>query len=133
MWVVSLCLSLSLILTFKAKCGSLSCTHQDDIASKRNHTKQPPSNCTCGAVKPWVATYMADKLDFNSTHVDEYQLSYFPFPIWRDESMHDLLVRVALSAADAVAQSGRSMRMGQHVMLRVDIALTRQGNMVSSC
>ena len=75
---------------------------------------------------------LADRLDFNSTHVDEYQVSWFPFPIWRDESMHNLLVRVALSAADAVAQSGRSMRMGQHVMLRVDIALTKQENMVSA-
>ena len=45
--------------------------------------------------------------------------------------MHDLIVRVALSAADAVAQSGRSMRMGQHVMVRIDIALTRQGELVS--
>ena len=75
----------------------------------------------------------SDRLDLNSSHVDEYQVSYFPFPIWRDESMHNLLVRVALSAADAVAQSGRSMRTGQHVMLRVDIALTKQGKMVSPC
>ena len=92
-------------------------------------------NCTYGAVlKPWLSSFsdLVAKIDFNSSHVDEYQVSYFPYPIWRDESMHDLIVRVALSAADAVAQSGRSMRMGQHVMLRVDIALTRQGSMVRS-
>lgn len=84
-------------------------------------------------LRPWLSSFkeLVAKIDFNSSHVDEYQVSYFPYPIWRDESMHDLIVRVALSAADAVAQSGRSMRMGQHVMLRVDIALTRQGNMVS--
>ena len=84
-------------------------------------------------LRPWLSSFkdLVANTDFNSSHVDEYQVSYFPYPIWRDENMHDLIVRVALSAADAVAQSGRSMRMGQHVMLRVDIALTRQGNMVS--
>ena len=84
-------------------------------------------------MKPWLSSFkdLAAKIDFNSTHVDQYQVSYFPYPIWRDESMHDLIVRVALSAADAVAESGRSMRMGQHVTVRVDIALTRQGDLVS--
>lgn len=90
--------------------------------------------CPCGAVlRPWLSSFksLVANIDFNSSHVDEYSVSYFPYPIWRDPGMHDLIVRVALSAADAVAQSGRSMRMGQHVMLRVDIALTRQGNLVS--
>ena len=84
-------------------------------------------------LRPWLSSFkeLVGGIDFNSSHVDEYQVSYFPYPIWRDESMHDLIVRVALDAATAVAQSGRSMRMGQHVMLRVDIALTRQRNMVS--
>lgn len=84
-------------------------------------------------LRPWLSSFkeLVGGIDFNSSHVDEYQVSYFPYPIWRDESMHDLIVRVALDAATAVAQSSRSMRMGQHVMLRVDIALTRQGNMVS--
>ena len=45
--------------------------------------------------------------------------------------MHGLVMHVALSAADAVAKSGRPIRMAQHVMLRVDIALTLQGRMVS--
>lgn len=87
---------------------------------------------TGAVLKPWLSSFsdLVAEIDFNSSHVDEYQVSYFPYPIWRDETMHDLIVRVALSAADAVAMSGRSMRMGQHVMLRVDIALTRQGNMV---
>lgn len=87
----------------------------------------------CGAVlRPWLSSFksLVANIDFNSSHVDEYQVSYFPYPIWRDAGMHDLIVRVALSAANAVAQSGRCMRMGQHVMLRVDIALTRQGDMV---
>ena len=85
--------------------------------------------------KPWLSTFrdLVTKIDFNSTYVDQYQVSYFPYPIWRDAAMHDLIVRVALSAADAVATAGRSMRMGQHVMIRVDIALTSQGDRVSIC
>ena len=82
-------------------------------------------------VRPWLSSYAElAKIDFNSTHVEQYQVSYFPYPIWRDEGMHDLIVQVAKSAADAVAQSGRSIRMGAHVMIRVDIALTRQGDLV---
>ena len=69
-------------------------------------------------------------MDFNSSHVDQHMVSWFPYPIWRDEGMHDLLVQVAKSAADAVAQSGRPIRMGAHVMVRVDIALTRQDGLV---
>ncbi|KAA6425415.1 MAG: hypothetical protein FRX49_04908 [Trebouxia sp. A1-2] len=69
------------------------------------------------------------RADYNSSQVDQYYVSYFPFPIWRDESMHELIVNVAKCAADAVAHSGRSIRMGQHVMIRVDIALTHQGSL----
>ena len=82
-------------------------------------------------IRPWLMTY--DELggvDFNSSHVDQFQVSYFPYPIWRDESMHDLIVRVAKSAAQAVTSSDWPIRMAEHVMLRVDIALTRQGNVV---
>ncbi|DBA98213.1 TPA: hypothetical protein ACH3X1_001139 [Trebouxia sp. C0004] len=82
-------------------------------------------------VQPWLHSRAEQsKADFNSSHVDQYYVSYFPFPIWRDESMHELIVNVAKCAADAVAQSGRSIRMGQHVMIRVDIALTHQGPLV---
>ncbi len=82
-------------------------------------------------VRPWLHSRAElAKVDYNSTHVDEYHTSYFPFPIWRDEIMHNLIVRVAKCAADAVAQCGRPIRMGGHVMVRVDIALTRQGTLV---
>lgn len=82
-------------------------------------------------VRPWLHSRAElAEVDFNSSHVDQYHVSYFPFPIWRDESMHDLIVRVAKCAADAVAQCGRPIRMGGHVMVRVDIALTRQGTLV---
>ena len=69
-------------------------------------------------------------IDFNSSHVDEFQVSYFPYPIWRDEGMHNLIVRVAKSASSAVTSSVWPIRMAEHVMLRVDIALTRQGDVV---
>jgi len=89
-------------------------------------------NCFLAAVvRPWLHSRAElANVDFNSSHVEQYHVSYFPFPIWRDESMHDLIVRVAKCAADAVAQCGRSIRMGGHVMVRVDIALTRQGTLV---
>ena len=44
--------------------------------------------------------------------------------------MHDLIVRVAKSAAAAVTSSAWPIRMAEHVMLRVDIAVTRQGDAV---
>ena len=82
-------------------------------------------------MRPWLHSRAElAEVDFNSSHVDQYHVSYFPFPIWRDESMHDLIVRVAKCAADAVAHCGRPIRMGGHVMVRVDIALTRQGTLV---
>ncbi|KAL0040088.1 hypothetical protein WJX79_005748 [Trebouxia sp. C0005] len=81
-------------------------------------------------VRPWLHSRAElANVDFNSSHEDQYHVSYFPFPIWRDASMHDLMVRVAKCAADAVAQCGRPIRMGAHVMVRVDIALTRQGTL----
>ena len=91
-------------------------------------------NCACASdavVRPWLHSRAElAKVDFNSSHEEQYHVSYFPFPIWRDESMHDLIVRVAKCAADAVAHSGRPIRMGGHVMVRVDIALTHQGTLV---
>ena len=82
-------------------------------------------------MQPWLHSRAEQsQADFNSSHVDQYYVSYFPFPLWRDESMHELIVNVAKCAADAVANSGRSIRMGQHVMIRVDIALTHQGPLV---
>lgn len=82
---------------------------------------------------PWL-THPAkiDQQDLNSTHIDEFRVPYFPYPLWRDKAMHELVMHVALSAADAIAKSGRPIRMAQRVMLRVDIALTVQGRMVSS-
>ena len=81
---------------------------------------------------PWLTPPSEiDQQDLNSTHMDQFRVPYFPYPIWRDEAMHSLVMHVALSAADAIAKSGRPIRMAQHVMLRVDIALTRHGRMVS--
>ena len=81
--------------------------------------------------RPWLHTYdEIVEVEFNSSHVDQHMASWFPYPIWRDEAMHHLLVQVAKCAADAVAQSGRSSQMGAHVMVRVDIALTHQDGLV---
>ena len=56
---------------------------------------------------------------------------HYPYPIWRDEEMHALLVNAALAAAEAIATSGRPSRTAQHVLLRVDIVLTSHGQQVS--
>lgn len=78
------------------------------------------------------APWLCEDHDLDSSHVDEYRVDYFPLPIWRDETLHDLIVRAALGAADALAQSGRSMRMGQHVLVRSDVVLTHLDGVVSN-
>ena len=40
--------------------------------------------------------------DFNSTHVEQYKVEHFPFPIWRDEGMHELLMHMARSGAEII-------------------------------
>ncbi len=118
---------------------NISCLHWSTLAANLlllhfTHICAAKKSLTCAVdavVQPWLHSRAEQsRADFNSSHVDQYYVSYFPFPIWRDESMHDLIVNVAKCAADAVAHSGRSIRMGQHVMIRVDIALTHQGPLV---
>lgn len=66
----------------------------------------------------------------NGSWTDIYFEDYFPYPIWRDEEMHALLVDAALHFADAVASSGRPIRSGQHLMLRVDLVLINSDSKV---
>ncbi len=47
--------------------------------------------------------------------------------------MHQLLVDVALAGAQAFIASERPARMSHNVLLRIDIALTQYGNLVSFC
>lgn len=61
-----------------------------------------------------------------------YEKDHFPHPIWQDEEMHDLLVKSAMAAAAAISSSGRPIRTGQHVMLRIDLILTGQGDQVNA-
>ena len=63
-------------------------------------------------------------LQANGSTADIYFENHFPHPVWRDEEMHALLVTSAQQAAAAIATSGRPIRTGQHVMLRVDLVLT---------
>ncbi len=46
--------------------------------------------------------------------------------------MHQMLVDVALGGAQAFLQSGRPSSMSERVLLRIDIALTQHGNVVST-
>lgn len=61
---------------------------------------------------------------------DIYFQDSFPYPIWRDEEMHALLLDAALHTADAIATSGRPVRTGKHVMLRVDLILMNSDSKV---
>lgn len=53
--------------------------------------------------------------------------------MWRDEKMHQLVAMAAVSAAQALVQSGRPIRTGQHVMLRADIIVTHQHDKARTC
>jgi len=72
---------------------------------------------------------------FNSTHDQEYKLEHFPYPVWRDEGMHELLMQMARSVAGVIAQARDASQSPGNVMqsmLRVDVALSEQQGRVSS-
>ncbi len=46
--------------------------------------------------------------------------------------MHQMLVDIALGGAQAFLQSRRPSSMSERVLLRIDIALTQHGNVVST-
>lgn len=62
---------------------------------------------------------------------EEYEASYFPFPVYKDLEMHKMLVGIALGGARAFQESNKPDRMSQHVLLRIDVALTTHNNEVS--
>ena len=66
----------------------------------------------------------------NGSSTDVYFQDNFPYPIWRDEEMHALLVDAALHVAIAIATSGRPVRTGKHLMLRVDLILMNSNSKV---
>lgn len=77
---------------------------------------------------------LLNETNFNSTHIQEYTLPYFPFPIWRDESMHELLMQMARSvvgvikeARDPAQPPGNFLRS----LIRVDVAVVQQQGLVS--
>lgn len=73
--------------------------------------------------------------DFNSTHVEQYKVEHFPFPVWRDEAMHELLMRMARSGAEIITQARNSSQPPGNVMrsmIRVDVVLTQQAGQVSA-
>ena len=68
---------------------------------------------------------------YNSTGVEEFwELEFFPYPVWREPAMHQMLIDVALGGAQAFIQSQRPGRMSQNVLLRIDLALTQHGHQV---
>lgn len=61
---------------------------------------------------------------------EEFAAPHFPFIVYKDPKMHKMLLDVALGGAQAFRQAKLADRMSQHVLLRIDVALTRQGNEV---
>lgn len=77
----------------------------------------------CQHVVPAAQPARLQELYPNGSQGQVYFEEYFPYPIWKDEEMHALLVDAALSAANAIATSGKPVRTGKHVMLRMDLIL----------
>ena len=76
-----------------------------------------------------------NETNFNSTHVQEYKLPHFPFPIWRDESMHELLMQLARYVGDIIKEARDPSQPPGNVLrslLRVDVVLTEQQGLVSN-
>ena len=76
---------------------------------------------------------LQDETNFNSTHVQEYKLPDFPFPVWRDESMHELLMQMARCIADVIKEArGPSQPPGNVLrsLIRADVVLTEQQGLV---
>lgn len=74
--------------------------------------------------------------NFNSTHVQEYKVPHFPFPVWRDESMHELLMQLARCVADVIREARDPAQPPGNVLrslLRVDVVLTEHYGQVSCC
>lgn len=66
-----------------------------------------------------------------SSQEEGYHEDYFPFLICKEPAMHQLLVDVALAGAQAFIHSQRPSRMSHNVLLRIDIALTWNGDQVA--
>jgi len=62
-------------------------------------------------------------------------VEHFPFPIWRDEAIHELLMHMARNGAQIITQARNSSQPPGNVMrsmIRVDVVLTQQAGQVSS-
>lgn len=75
-----------------------------------------------------------NQTNFNSTHVQEHTVPYFPFPIWQDESMHELLMQMARSVAEVIKEARDPAQPPGNLLrslIRVDVALVQQQGLVS--
>lgn len=77
---------------------------------------------------------LLNETNFNSTHVQEHTVPYFPFPIWRDESMHELLMQMARSVTEVIKAArdpGQPPGNLLRSLIRVDVAVVQQQGLVS--
>jgi len=62
-------------------------------------------------------------------------VEHFPFPIWRDEAIHELLMHMARNRAQIITQARNSSQPPGNVMrsmIRVHVVLTQQAGQVSA-
>ncbi len=92
------------------------------------------SSWSSSTILTWccLAAALGTVNQYNSTGEEEYRDIYFPYPAWKEPAMHQMLVNVALGGAQAFTHSKRPSSMSEHVLLRIDIALTQHGNVVST-
>ncbi|KAL3156542.1 hypothetical protein ABBQ38_000837 [Trebouxia sp. C0009 RCD-2024] len=91
-----------------------------------NHTL-PYSFFSRSPIEP--VTGLLNETNFNSTHVQEHTVPYFPFPIWRDESMHELLMQMARSVTEVIKAArdpGQPPGNLLRSLIRVDVAVVQQ-------
>lgn len=105
---ITVCLLLCMLLVFPP------------ILIVRCHSMRTPC-MMCPLMVPTDQPARLQELYPNGSQADIHFEEYFPYPIWKDEKMHALLLDAALSAADAIATSGKPVRTGKHVMLRMDL------------
>ena len=78
---------------------------------------------------------LMNETNFNSTHIQEYKVPHFPFPVWQDESMHELLMQLARCVADVIKEARDPFQPPGNVLrslIRADVVLTEQQGLVSS-
>ena len=107
---------------------------QEDDSSASLPCLRCPLSWSSNTIWSWccLAAALGTVNQYNSTGEKEYTDKYFPYLVWKEPAMHQMLVDVALGGAQAFLQSRRPSSMSERVLLRIDIALTQHESVVST-